>query len=323
MNPWADMMWRPDRSVHGPDRASARDVEPLNRLFAEAFTDRYARDGLNAVRVPLLTSAIWRYAIDDAADGAMLWRDSDGVLVAFNMAHRSGTEGWMGPIAVRPDRQGGGIGRTVVQAGADWLRNEGCTTIGLETMPRTIENIGFYSRLGFVPRYLTVTLVRDAVRPVARGAERLSQGDVPGLVRECASLTHRLSPGIDFSRELELTLEHGLGDATLVRRDGRLVAFALWQATPLAAGRPREEQRVLKVVADGLSALEKLVDGLQADAIAERLRRVAIRCQTSIPAAYAHLVGRGFRVHWTDLRMTLPDAAERDPHGIVMSNWEI
>ena len=34
-------MWRPDRSVHGPDRATLDDVEPLNRLFTEAFTDRY------------------------------------------------------------------------------------------------------------------------------------------------------------------------------------------------------------------------------------------------------------------------------------------
>ncbi len=316
-------MWRPDRSVHGPDRATARDVEPLNRLFTEAFTDRYARDGLSGVRVPPLTAAIWRYAIEDAADGAMLWRDADGALVAFNMAHRSGTEGWMGPIAVRPDRQGGGVGRVVVQAGIEWLRLEGCTTIGLETMPRTIENIGFYSRLGFVPRHLTVTLVRDAIRQVARDCERLSRGDVQALVRECAGLTSRLAPGSDFSRELELTLDHGLGDATLVRRRGELVAFALWQGTPLAAGRPREEQRVLKVVARDVDAFERLVDGLQADAIAERLRRMAIRCQTTLPAAYTHLLSRGFRVHWTDLRMTLPDASENEPEGIVMSNWEI
>ena len=124
-NRWGGTMWRPDRSVHGPDRATVADVEPLNRLFTEAFTDRYARDGLSGVRVPPLTPAVWRYAIEDAADGAMLWRDSDGQLAAFNMVHRSGTEGWMGPIAVRPDRQGGGVGRAIVQAGIDLLRGRG------------------------------------------------------------------------------------------------------------------------------------------------------------------------------------------------------
>ncbi len=137
-------MWRPDRSVHGPDRATGADVEPLNRLFTDAFTDRYARDGLSGVRVPPLTPAVWRYAIEDAAEGAMLWRDSDGQLAAFNMVHQSGTEGWMGPIAVRPDRQGSGVGRGIVQAGIELLRSRGATTIGLETMPRTTDNIGFY-----------------------------------------------------------------------------------------------------------------------------------------------------------------------------------
>jgi len=62
-------MWRPDRSVRGPDRPSYRDIDPLNRVFAEAFTDRYSRDGLVGVRVPQLNPLVWRYAIDDAGGG--------------------------------------------------------------------------------------------------------------------------------------------------------------------------------------------------------------------------------------------------------------
>ena len=229
----------------------------------------------------------------------------------------------MGPIAVRPDRQGGGVGRGIVQAGIELLRSRGATTIGLETMPRTTDNIGFYGTLGFVPRHLTITLVREAVRAVARDASRLSTGDIAGGIAECAELTSRVAPGVDFSRELLLTHEMGLGDTTLVRRGGRLVGFALWQSTPLAAGRPRDEQRVLKLVATDAVAFERLIDGLQADAIASRLRRIAVRCQTAVSAAYSHLAGRGFRVHWTDLRMTLPEAPEPEVDGVLMSNWEI
>ena len=115
----------------------------------------------------------------------------------------------------------------------------------------------------------------------------------------------------------------GLGDTTLVRRAGHLVGFALWQSTPLAAGRPRDEQRVLKLVATDVNAFERLIDGLQADALASRLRRIAVRCQTATSVAYTHLTGRGFRVHWTDLRMTLPEAPEPEVNGVLMSNWEI
>ena len=80
---------------------------------------------------------------------------------------------------------------------------------------------------------------------------------------------------------------------------------------------------MLKLVASDAAAFERLIDGLQADAIASRLRRIAVRCQTAMSAAYTHLTGRGFRVHWTDLRMTLPDAPEPEVDGVLMSNWEI
>ena len=53
-------MWRPDRSLRGPERATTRDIESLNRVFAEAFTDRYSRDGLIGVRVPQLNNLVWR-----------------------------------------------------------------------------------------------------------------------------------------------------------------------------------------------------------------------------------------------------------------------
>jgi GNAT superfamily N-acetyltransferase len=314
--------------VRGPDRPTTRDIDTLNRVFAEAFTDRYSRDGLVGVRVPQLNPLVWRYAIEDAGDGAMVWRDGDGHMVAFNMVHRSGAEGWMGPLAVRPDRQSEGIGSSMVRLGIEWLRGQGCTTIGLETMPRTVDNIGFYSRLGLVPAHLTVTLVHDVSRrPGAHvGLEVLSQtgGAVKARLEECRRLTESLMPGVDFTRELALTSELSIGDTTLIREDGDLAGFALWHSTPLAAGRPKDELRVLKLVARDLRVFDRILDALPASATGERVGRVAIRCQSEFVPAYQRLVGRGYRVHWTDLRMLLPGHPPRRPsEAVVMSNWEI
>ena len=319
-------MWRPDRSVRGPERATLRDVDPLNRVFAEAFTDRYSRDGLVGVRVPQLNSAIWRYAIEDAGEGAMVWRDAAGELVAFNMVHRSGTEGWMGPLAVRPDRQNEGLGSTMVLAGVEWLKAEGARTIGLETMPRTVDNIGFYSRLGFMPGHLTVTLVRDIGRRPPDTGQLLSAGggDMPGLLDQCRGLLAQLAPGTDFTRELALTQELRIGDTTLIHRDGALSGFALWHSAPLAAGRPKDELRVLKLVARTPEDFGHVIDAVQRAAHAERVRRLAIRCQSVFSDAYLRLVEQGFRVHWTDLRMMLRGYAPPAPKtGVVLSNWEI
>ena len=108
-------------------------------------------------------------------------------------------------------------------------------------------------------------------------------------------------------------------------RDGaELAGFALWHSTPLAAGRPKDELRVLKLVARDGAALDRLLEALPAAAAQERVGRLAIRCQTEFAAAYLRLVGRGYRVHWTDLRMILDGAPQRAPRaGVVMSNWEI
>ena len=319
-------MWRPERGLRGPEHVTPRDVDALNRVFSEAFTDRYSRDGLVGVRVPHLNPLIWRYAIEDAGDGAMLWRDGEGEIAGFNMVHRSGTEGWMGPLAVRPDRQGERLGSAMVQGGIDWLKSQGAKTIGLETMPRTVDNIGFYSRLGLVPGPLTVTLVREAGRRIGGLPERLGDdaSRLDARLDECRALTARLQPGVDFTRELALTHELALGDTTLVRRRGRLAAFALWHSAPLAAGRPRDEVRMLKLAAEDLEAFSDLVDAVQAAAESERLRRISIRCQAAFGEAYSQLIRDGFRVHWTDLRMTLagyPEATTTS--GVVMSNWEI
>jgi GNAT superfamily N-acetyltransferase len=319
-------MWRPDRSVRGPDRPATRDIDSLNRVFAESFTDRYSRDGLVGVRVPQLTSVVWRYALDDAGDGAMVWRDGDGHMVAFNMVHRSGTEGWMGPLAVRPDRQGEGIGSMMVLHGLDWLRAQGATTIGLETMPRTVDNIGFYSRLRLVPGHLTVTLVRDVPRRTTGATERLSAAGrlTDARIEECRRLADELLPGVDFTREITLTRDLRIGDTTMVRDGAALTGFALWHSVPLAAGRPKDELRVLKLVARSAESFERLLDALQASAVAERVDRIAVRCQTEFSEVYLRLVGLGYRVHWTDLRMLLEGFPQRTPReGIVMSNWEI
>ncbi|MCH8256199.1 MAG: GNAT family N-acetyltransferase, partial [Gemmatimonadetes bacterium] len=124
---------RRESSVSGPYRPERADVDPLNSLFSDSFTDRYRRDGLVGVRVPKLNPEIWRYALQDAGPGAMIWRDEDGKIVAFNVAHHSGKEGWMGPLAVRPNRQGSGLGAAIVQEASRWLRESGSATIGLET----------------------------------------------------------------------------------------------------------------------------------------------------------------------------------------------
>ncbi|MEO7966190.1 MAG: GNAT family N-acetyltransferase [Gemmatimonadaceae bacterium] len=318
--------WRPSRALQGPMPARITDIDPLNRVFSDAFTERYRRDGMVGVRVPYLNPSIWRYAIEDADGGALLWRDERDEIVAFNIAHHSGVEGWMGPLAVRPEWQGNGVGRSIVNAGIDWLRSRKATVLGLETMPRTMDNIGFYSSMGFMPSRLTITLTQEA-STVDRSAPLL--GKLGSSAREdalaaCRRLTESQLPGYDFSREILLTLELGLGDVVLLHISGELAGFALFHSAPLVEGRSREELRVLKMVLRQESDVGAMSELLTDAARRSATRRVAMRVQGEYAETYRALIARGARVRWTDLRMTVRGSEERRAAtGVVLSNWEI
>jgi hypothetical protein len=192
-----------------------------------------------------------------------------------------------------------------------------------------MDNIGFYSRLGFLPGCLTLTLGREVPSGMARG-DTVLLGDLEPVDRAamlgaCRARLEEAAPGYDFTREIELTAELHLGDAVVCERRGSVAGFALWHSAPLAEARRAEEIRVLKLFAAEPAVLLTLVRAIEAVARRLRIPRVAIRCQGRFSDAYAALIERGYEVRWSDLRMTLAGYPEPTlPAGAVLfSNWEI
>ncbi|HTG84925.1 MAG TPA: hypothetical protein VL853_08935, partial [Gemmatimonadales bacterium] len=99
----------------------------------------------------------------------------------------------------------------------------------------------------------------------------------------------------------------------------------LFHSAPLAAGRPQDELRILKLVAEDVESFEAVIGAAETAAMGMGLRRLSLRCQTGYCNAYMRLIQAGYRTHWTDLRMTLNGHPEVVPAAgaVVMSNWEI
>ncbi|HLG06616.1 MAG TPA: hypothetical protein VI383_10770, partial [Gemmatimonadales bacterium] len=180
------------------------------------------------------------------------------------------------------------------------------------------------------PGHLTVSVALDLEADPAGGgrgggAVGPSGAQRPASPDECAGLLERLLPGTDFSREIVLTRSHQLGDVTVTRDPAGLAGFALWHSAPLSEGKSSPEIRVLKLAASDQGAFQRLIQALEAKARETGIPRIGIRCQTAYRQAYGDLLQAGFRVHWTDLRMTLEGGPEAPAlgEGIVFSNWEI
>jgi len=100
--------------------------------------------------------------------------------------------------------------------------------------------------------------------------------------------------------------------------------MAVWHSAPLADSRTRDEVRVLKLAARSDTAFDAAIGAVEAAAAKAGIRRIAIRCQSRYAEAFRRLVARGYRVRWTDLRMTYEGYPERHAaQGILFSNWEI
>ena len=153
----------------------------------------------------------------------------------------------------------------------------------------------------------------------------LDAGDRDDLLAACRERLQQSAPGWDFTREHQLTHELGIGD-TVVVEDGGIRAFALWHSAALVDARSAEELRLLKLFADSPGTFDTLLSALERSARSVGLRRVAVRCQTEYRAAYTRLMERGYRVRWTDLRMTLrgfPCIQASGGGEVLLSNWEI
>jgi hypothetical protein len=158
-----------------------------------------------------------------------------------------------------------------------------------------MDNIGFYSALGFAPGRAHAH--GDARRRAGRRAPVLL-GPPPrarraAAVAACRALTTRMLAGYDFTREIELTDDLSLGDTVLLRERGEVAAFALCHTVPLVEGRTRDELRVLKMVLSRDDQLGPVAAALADYARRSGSRRVAFRVQGEYGAVYRRLIAMG------------------------------
>lgn len=118
------------------------DAEAIGAVVTAAFAQALHASGTEAAIVDALRAA-------GALTISLVAEDEDGAVmghVAFSPVTIDGRQiGWfgLGPVAVRPDRQRGGVGQALIRAGLDRLKAQGaqgCVVLG---------EPAYYGRFGF------------------------------------------------------------------------------------------------------------------------------------------------------------------------------
>ncbi len=78
----------------------------------------------------------------------------DGKIAATAMVGHDGHRGWLYYVAVAPSRQKSGLGREMVEAAEEWLRQRGAPKAQLMIRETNTQVEAFYARLGYatIPR---------------------------------------------------------------------------------------------------------------------------------------------------------------------------
>ncbi|MCS0645410.1 GNAT family acetyltransferase [Curtobacterium flaccumfaciens] len=74
---------------------------------------------------------------------------ADAGVVAAGMAGYDGHRGWVNYLAVRPDLQGSGLGRTLMAEFERLLTDLGCPKLNLQVRAGNEQVLGFYASLGY------------------------------------------------------------------------------------------------------------------------------------------------------------------------------
>lgn len=308
------------------------DVPFVNLILSKAFTSARLEEGYKNTHVPPCHPSFLEMYLASFPNGCFVAESNQGI-TAYAFSRLWGQVGWIGPVSVIPAMQGKKLGQELMREALRALQNAGARVIGLETMPRNYRNLGFYSKLGFVPQHLTLDLhaavpaqpgdtLPGAYEAIFWGASGVAERTV--LAEALEKFTRKLDPYLSLTREIELTRQFDYGDALLVRHAQRgLIGCAVAHSETYSAEEPRRFLKVNALLLDETMALMPMLQLLFAWATREGLNSISVRTPTRYYLAFAELLRCGFRVFHSDLRMTLQGYHEIAlPESFYLSKWE-
>ena len=258
--------------------------------------------------------------------------EGDGRVVGLVFSRTWGGVGWFGTFAVLPEYQGRGIGRQLIAASLDYLRQDPERVIGLETMPESPYNLGLYLRRGFQVRLPTLLLSKD-LKPSIKGEAdllRWSRASAKTRERWLADLreaTGRIYPRLDYTKEIISTARHGLGE-TLVLTDGvRAVGLSITWLVSSREGKGEEWASVQILALHPAHTNERLfrtlLDATEALAHTHGKRKLTLSVNGRHAWALEQLLRWGYRVERAMVRMVLKGTDKGPPtDGCVnLSRW--
>jgi GNAT superfamily N-acetyltransferase len=292
------------------------DLQTVNGILSRAFTQARIDDGYSHTHVPMCHPEFLNMYYKQCPAGCFVLEDAGQIRGAV-FCHVWGETGWFGPLAIVPEKHHMGMGRYLVVAAINFLKDAGCRTIGLETNPRSNRNIGFYGKMDFQPSVLSIDLIKP-VSPILPSLEeaphqivyfsQLTTESRQNFFDHVTFLSRAVDPLVDYTSIIETMDECKQGETVLFVRKGTPIALAVLQTEPSLV---EEQNALMRVVA--FMAHPKTPDIYFQYFLSDFLLlakkwardRILVRLPMYSSRLYRLLLDNNYRVVNTDIRMVL------------------
>ncbi|HWO93640.1 MAG TPA: GNAT family N-acetyltransferase, partial [Dehalococcoidia bacterium] len=198
------------------------DVEPLGDVIYEAFRDVATKHGFRPTFDSPATASLLLNTFR-ATELATIVTAAEGAepVGSASMNVRSETAG-IGPVAVSPRAQAGGVGRAMMEELLRRADAEGCTSVRLVQAGYNVTSFSLYSKLGFVVRDVVLSLEGRIEAPETDASAVREMR--PEETATAAALDTRLT---GFRREPDFALLRGIGPGWVWEQDGIVRGYLL------------------------------------------------------------------------------------------------
>ncbi|MFL0253074.1 GNAT family N-acetyltransferase [Clostridium neuense] len=209
----------------------------------------------------------------EASNNSSIVYEIDNKVVGYNFLHLWGSFAWFGPLGVHPEYKGSGIGKALIAHTIKILKEDyNASTIGLNTMPESSYNVGFYMNLGFSPLKLTLSLKKeldeldyssDSNKYSVNEVNIASETDYYSLKTNLKNLANKVFKDFDLTPELNLIKHQGLGTIFELKDGGSICGIAICYTKSIRENTAKSLQIKLAIIdssADYKLAIDSIVN---------------------------------------------------------------
>lgn len=229
----------------------------------------------------------------EASNNASIVCQLDNKIVGYNFIHLWGTFAWFGPFGVHPEYQGNGIGKALIEHTIKILKEDyKVSTIGLNTMPESSYNVGFYMNMGFSPLKLTLSLKKDlnalTSLPISNfysvnEVNITNENDYSNLKSNLKTLSDKAFKNFDLTSELHLIKNKGFGTAFELKAGDSVHGIAVCYTKPIRESINENLQIKLAIIdssVDYKAAMDSIINACANYAKNIGYKHILIDCNT-------------------------------------------